>query len=59
LTVGCSTEAGPSDGVYDAVVIEVSGTDFYPSGGMPSRTQGEFLFDHEWELAGVPKEQSV
>jgi lipopolysaccharide transport system ATP-binding protein len=57
LTVGCNTEAGHSDGIYDAATIEVTGTDFYPSRGVPTRAQGEVLFDHEWELAKISKER--
>ena len=50
LTVGCNTEAGHSDGVYDAIVIEVVGASFYPSGLAPNRTHGEALFEHAWEV---------
>lgn len=48
LSVICNTEAGHSDGVYDAIVIEVVGTNFYPSGLAPSRAGGEVMFDHSW-----------
>jgi lipopolysaccharide transport system ATP-binding protein len=50
LSLLCNTEAGHSDGVYDAAVIEVTGSNFYPSGMVPMRAQGEVLFDHEWEI---------
>lgn len=50
LTIGCNTEAGFSDGVYDAAILEVTGSDYYPSGSVPPKTQGNVLFDHEWEI---------
>jgi len=53
LTVACNTEAGFSDGVYDAAILEVTGNDYYPSGSVPPRTQGNVLFDHEWEIPGA------
>ena len=53
ISLGCSTDAGFSDGLYDVAVIEVTGNDFYPSKSLPSRTQGEVLFDHEWELSSA------
>ena len=53
ISLGCSTDAGFSDGLYDVAVIEVTGNDFYPSGSVPSRSQGEVLFDHEWEILSV------
>ena len=50
LTVGCTTEAGFSDSVYDAAAIEVIGNAFYPSGALPKRDHGDVMFDHEWSL---------
>lgn len=50
LTLACTNEAGPLDGVYDAASIEVVGVDFYPSGHVPLQSGGEVLFDHTWEL---------
>jgi len=50
LTVSVNTEAGYSDGIYDAAVFEVVGTDFYPTGTLPHPTQGSVLFDHTWKL---------
>lgn len=50
LSIGCNTEAGFSDGVDDAVTIDVVGGGFYPSGSVPNRAHGEVLFDHEWEV---------
>lgn len=49
LSIGCGTESGHSDGVYDAVMIEVVGSSFFPSGLVPHRTHGEIMFDHKWE----------
>lgn len=50
VTVGCNSEAGPSDGVYDAAVMEVVGTDFYPSGQIPLPSHGDVLVEHEWQV---------
>jgi len=50
LTVGCNTEAGQSDGVYDALIFEVVGTGFYASGLVPNRAHGEVLFEHSWQI---------
>lgn len=52
LSIICNTEAGHSDGVYDATTIEVVGSSFYPSGLAPHRSYGEVLFDHTWEVRG-------
>lgn len=55
LTVASATEAGFSDNVYDAMVIEVIGNAFYPSGALPKPDHGDVLFDHEWNLSqGAP-----
>ncbi|MCH7552766.1 MAG: ABC transporter ATP-binding protein [Chloroflexi bacterium] len=53
--VSCMTEAGPSDGVYEAATVEVEGTDFYPSGQVPAAAHGEVLFEHSWSKE--PSEQ--
>ncbi len=51
LTLSCSSEAGPSDGIYDAAVIEVVGSGFYTTGRVPRQSSGDVLFDHQWEHA--------
>ena len=50
VSVGCAVETGPSDGIYDAAVLEVTGTDFYSSGTIPRSAHGEVLFEHEWNM---------
>ncbi len=58
ISLGCNTEAGHSDGIYDAVIIEVVGSTFFPSGLTPHRTHGEVMFDHRWEIqAETPGQQ--
>ncbi len=60
LSLGCNTESGFSDAVYDAVVLEVTPGAYYPSGSLPRRTQGDVLFDHEWRVEeGVCLEAQV
>jgi lipopolysaccharide transport system ATP-binding protein len=53
LNLGCNTEAGISDGISDAAVLEVGAGDFYPSSSTPPPTHGEALFDHQWEVQNV------
>ena len=36
ISLGCNTEAGHSDGINDAVTIEVVGSRFFPSGLTPT-----------------------
>ena len=48
IALACLTAAGHSDGINDAVAVEVTAGAFYPSGTTPPRGQGEFLFDHTW-----------
>ncbi len=50
ISVGCNTEAGHSDGIYDAATMEVVGTHFYSSGQVPPVGFGDMLIDHSWEL---------
>lgn len=50
ISVGCDTEAGHSDGLYDVATLEVIGTDYYPSGQLPPAGFGDVLIDHAWEF---------
>jgi lipopolysaccharide transport system ATP-binding protein len=59
ISVSCYTEAGHSDGVYDAVILEVVGSSFYPSGLVPPRTHGELIFDHNWKVLSDDQEPAV
>jgi len=52
VTVGCFTEAGASDGVYDAAEFEVVGDAFYRSRAVNSAKAGHVLVDHEWTTLG-------
>ena len=54
LTVSCNTEAGFSDGLYQAAMFEVVGQDFYPLGQTPDRRHGEVLLEHQWQVGGGP-----
>lgn len=49
LNITVLTEAGVSDGVYDALIFEVLGSEFYQTGGAPPRAWGEVLIDHRWQ----------
>jgi lipopolysaccharide transport system ATP-binding protein len=53
ITVGCNTEAGHSDGVYDAATIEVLDNDAFSS-RLSARGQGDVLFENKWEVCDLP-----